>query len=44
MMDALKAINDDEVVIEFFGTMRPFTLKAAESDEVVQLILPIRTY
>lgn len=44
MMDALKAINDDEVSIEFFGTMRPFTLEAAESDEVVQLILPIRTY
>ncbi|MFC3419311.1 DNA polymerase III subunit beta [Salinicoccus hispanicus] len=44
MMDALKAINDDEVTIEFFGTMRPFTLKAAESDAVVQLILPIRTY
>jgi DNA polymerase-3 subunit beta len=44
MMDALKAINHDDVTIEFYGTMRPFTLKASESDEVVQLILPIRTY
>lgn len=44
MMDALKAINDEDVTIEFYGTMRPFTLKASESDEVVQLILPIRTY
>lgn len=44
MMDALKAINSDDVTIEFYGTMRPFTLKASESDEVVQLILPIRTY
>ncbi len=44
MMDALKAINNDDVTIEFYGTMRPFTLKSSESDEVVQLILPIRTY
>lgn len=44
MMDALRAINNDDVTIEFYGTMRPFTLKSSESDEVVQLILPIRTY
>ena len=44
MMDALKAIKDEEVTIDFFGTMRPFTLSAANSDEVIQLILPIRTY
>ena len=44
MMDALKAINNEDVTIEFYGTMRPFTLKSSESDEVVQLILPIRTY
>lgn len=44
MMDALKAINSDDVTLEFYGTMRPFTIRASESDEVVQLILPIRTY
>lgn len=44
MMDALKAINNEDVTIEFYGTMRPFTLKSSESEEVVQLILPIRTY
>ena len=44
MMDALRAINNEDVTIEFYGTMRPFTLKSSESDEVVQLILPIRTY
>ncbi len=27
MMDALKAIDNDEVEIEFFGTMKPFILK-----------------
>ena len=44
MMDALRAIQSEEVSIEFFGTMRPFTITPSDSDEVVQLILPIRTY
>lgn len=44
MMDALKAIDSDEVDVEFFGTMKPFTLKPKDDDSVVQLILPIRTY
>ncbi|ERS94712.1 DNA polymerase III subunit beta [Staphylococcus simulans] len=44
MMDALKAIDNDEVEVEFFGTMKPFTLKPKDDDSVVQLILPIRTY
>ncbi|MEX5934749.1 DNA polymerase III subunit beta [Mammaliicoccus sciuri] len=44
MMDALKAIDNDEVQVEFFGTMRPFILKPKNDETVVQLILPIRTY
>lgn len=44
MMDALKAIDNDEVEVEFFGTMKPFILKPKEDDSVTQLILPIRTY
>ncbi|WP_323703571.1 DNA polymerase III subunit beta [Mammaliicoccus sp. Dog046] len=44
MMDALKAIDHDEVQIEFFGTMRPFILKPKGDETVIQLILPIRTY
>ena len=44
MMDALRAIQSEEVSIEFFGTMRPLTITPSDSDEVVQLILPIRTY
>ena len=43
MMDALKAIDNDEVEVEFF-TMKPFILKPKEDDSVTQLILPIRTY
>ena len=44
MMDALRAVPDDEVAIEFFGTMKPFTIQSSNSYDVIQLILPIRTY
>lgn len=44
MMDALKAIDSQDVVIQFTGTMRPFILRGAENDSILQLILPIRTY
>ena len=44
MMDALRAVPDEEVAIEFFGTMKPFTIQSSNSYEVIQLILPIRTY
>lgn len=44
MMDALKAIDNEEVEVEFFGTMKPFILKPKGDDTVTQLILPIRTY
>ncbi|MDK4136683.1 DNA polymerase III subunit beta [Staphylococcus pseudintermedius] len=44
MMDALKAIDNEEVEVEFFGTMKPFILKPKDDDTVTQLILPIRAY
>ncbi|EHS7139849.1 DNA polymerase III subunit beta [Staphylococcus pseudintermedius] len=44
MMDALKAIDNEEVEVEFFGTMKPFILKPKDDDTVTQLILPIRMY
>ncbi|MBW0768902.1 DNA polymerase III subunit beta [Mammaliicoccus lentus] len=44
MMDALKAIDNNDVHVEFFGTMRPFILKPKDDESVIQLILPIRTY
>ena len=44
MMEALKAIDDHDVVIQFTGTMRPFILRAEQDDSILQLILPIRTY
>lgn len=44
MMEALKAIDSQDVVIEFTGAMRPFILRSALDDSILQLILPVRTY
>jgi len=44
MMDALKAIEGQDVAIHFTGAMRPFILKSMESDAILQLILPVRTF
>lgn len=44
MMDALKAIDGQDVLIQFTGSMRPFILKSAHDDSIIQLILPVRTY
>lgn len=44
MMDALKAIEATEVVIQFSGAMRPFVIRPVNDDSILQLIVPVRTY
>ncbi|WP_010531267.1 DNA polymerase III subunit beta [Lentibacillus jeotgali] len=44
MLDALKAIESDEVLIKFTGAMRPFIIRPVDDDSILQLILPVRTY
>ncbi|MGM8365472.1 DNA polymerase III subunit beta [Virgibacillus sp. W0181] len=45
MLDALKAIECEEVKINFTGAMRPFIITPAQEDTtVLQLILPVRTF
>lgn len=44
MMDALRAINGQDIEIQFTGAMRPFILKSVDDDSILQLILPVRTY
>ncbi|HLR61198.1 MAG TPA: DNA polymerase III subunit beta [Lentibacillus sp.] len=44
MLDALKIIESDEVVIKFTGAMRPFIIRPVDDDSILQLILPVRTY
>ncbi|MFC7063033.1 DNA polymerase III subunit beta [Halobacillus seohaensis] len=44
MMDSLKAVNNEQVKIEFTGAMRPFLIRPVDDDQILQLILPVRTY
>ncbi len=44
MMDALKAIEGNEINIHFTGAMRPFVIYPINDDSTLQLILPVRTY
>lgn len=44
MMDALKSLDCDYVHLQFNGEIKPIIIKNPESDDLTQLILPIRTY
>ena len=44
MMDALRTLECDEIELLFNGDIKPIILKNPESDDLIQLILPIRTY
>ncbi|UKS56100.1 DNA polymerase III subunit beta [Exiguobacterium acetylicum] len=43
MMDALKALDATDIEIQFTGSIRPFILHPVDQDNVLQLILPVRT-
>ncbi len=44
MMDALKALEGNEIQISFTGAMRPFVIRPLNDETTLQLILPVRTY
>lgn len=44
MMDALKALEDGDIVISFTGAMRPFIIRSVNDESILQLILPVRTF
>ncbi len=45
MIDALRAIDSEDITISFTGAMRPFILKPTQEEEIIlQLITPVRTY
>ena len=44
MMDALKTIKSDDVIITFVGEIKPILLKNDDNNDLISLILPIRTY
>lgn len=44
MMEALKSFDVEEVQLLFNGEIKPIIIKSPELDDLIQLILPIRTY
>ena len=44
MMDAIKSFESEEIEILFNGEIKPIILKNPNSDDLIQLIVPIRTY
>ncbi len=44
VMEALKVLDSEECEISFVGEVNPIILKANETDNLMQLVLPIRTY
>lgn len=44
MMDALRALETDEVDLLFNGEVKPIIIKNSNNSDLIQLVLPIRTY
>ncbi|MFQ6792432.1 MAG: DNA polymerase III subunit beta [Thomasclavelia sp.] len=42
--DALRSFNEPKVKILFTGPMKPFIIKEYEKDDLIQLVLPVRTF
>ncbi len=41
---AIKALNCEDVTFLFVGEMKPFVVKNAEDESVVQIVTPVKTY
>lgn len=44
MMEALKSFDAEEIQLLFNGEIKPIIIKTPKMDDLIQLILPIRTY
>ena len=44
MMDALKVMDDTKIEISFTGALRPFIIRNASNNDILQLVVPVRTY
>ncbi|MFD2170646.1 DNA polymerase III subunit beta [Tumebacillus lipolyticus] len=44
MLDALRVIDSEELLIEFTGSMSPFLVKIPDNPSCLHLILPVRIY
>lgn len=44
MLDALKTMKDEEILILLNGEIKPIVIKSITDESLIQLILPIKTY
>ena len=44
LLNAVKALNSEEISLHFTGDMKPIILKSKTNSNLIQLILPVRTY
>lgn len=44
VFEALKVIKSQLVTISFNGEMMPFVIKGVDNDQLIELVLPVRTY
>ena len=44
MMDALRTISTEDVIISFVGEIKPILLRESSNNDLIGLILAIRTY
>lgn len=43
ILEALNALESDQIVIKFSGDIKPFIIQEKDKDEIIHLILPVRT-
>ena len=43
-MEGVRVIESDEIELNFNGEFKPIIVKSPENDDLIGLILPIRTY
>ena len=44
MIDALKAISDNEIIVLLNSEIKPIVIKSAKDETLIQIILPVKTY
>lgn len=44
VLSAIRALNSEDVTFLFVGEMKPFVIKDAQDESVIQIVTPVRTY
>ena len=44
MLEALKTIKDNDILIMMNGDSKPIVIKSVKDETLIQLILPVKTY